>query len=194
MQPARLDLLVIQGATLRKPLLLMQPLYAYKSISEIQKTAPLLLTIPDHGIPDGWPTWIEGVRGWSALNRDKQRERFRLARVIDANTVEYNDLNGIDQAAAGGFLVYRLPMDMADVSAQMHIRDGSGALLMDLSTENGGLVIAGPGVLILTLSAAQTAAITWEAGRYDLELTMADDSVDRWMQGEVTVSREQTYG
>ena len=193
MQPARLDLRIIQGATLRKPLLMMQPTYAYRPIGSIQPSAPLRLQVPTHGLPDAWPTWIEGVRGWAALNRAKEREAFRLARVIDADTLEYNDLNGSGQQASGGHLVYRLPLDLTGASARLHIRDAAGSLLLGLSTADGGLLIDGPGRLLLVLSAAQTAAIRWQSGVYDLELTMADGSVDRWAQGAVTVSLEQTY-
>lgn len=193
MQPARLDLRIIQGATLRKPLLLMQPRFEYRPITAIQKTAPLRLTVPAHGMPAGWPCWIEGVTGWSALNRDKQRERFRLATLVDADTVEFNELNGTTQNASGGHLVYRLPLDMTGASARMQIRDTAGALLLELSTDSGGLQVDGPGRLLLELTATQTAAINWQTGLYDLELTMADGSVDRWMQGAVSVSKEQTH-
>lgn len=192
MTPATLPLNIIQGATFRKPLLLMQPVYAYKPIGAIQKTAPLRLSVAAHGLPEDWPTWIEGVLGWSALNRDKQRERFREAKVIDADTIEYNDLNGIGQSATGGVLVYQLPVDLAGASARMNIRDLSGTLLLALSTVSGGLVIDGAGRLLIELSATQTASITWTQGLYDLELVMPDGSVDRWVQGPVSVSQEQT--
>ncbi|MDP3848629.1 MAG: hypothetical protein Q8R10_19595 [Pseudomonas sp.] len=192
MQPARLDLRIVQGATLRKPLLLMQPSYVYRPIGAIQKTAPLRLTVPAHGMPAAWPCWIEGATGWSALNRDKQRERFRIAAVVDADTLEFNDLNGAVQNASGGHLVYQAPVDLTGASARLHIRDAVGALLLAL-TLGSGLEIAGPGRLLLTLSAAQTAAITWLKGVYDLELTMSDGSVDRWAEGEVVVSLEQTH-
>ncbi len=193
MDPARLDMRIVQGATFRKPLLLMQPVYAYKPIAAIQQSAPLRMSVPAHGLPEGWPTWIEGVRGWAALNRDKQRERFRIARVIDANTIEYNELNGLGQSAAGGTLVYQLPVDLTGATALMNICDADGSLLLALSTATGGLVIDGLGRLLMVLSAAQTAAITWTKGLYILELVMAGGSVDRWAYGEVTVSQEQPH-
>ena len=193
MTPARLDLRIIQGATLRKPLLLMQPVFAYKPITTIQQTAPLRITVAGHGLPDGWPTWVEGSRGFAGLNRDKGRERPRLAKVIDADTLEYNELNGIGQAASGGQLIYRLPLDLTGASARMTIRSIAGTQLLALSTASGGLAIAGPGRLLLELSAEQTAALTWTQGLYDLELVMADGSVDRWAEGEATVSLEQTH-
>lgn len=193
MQPARLDLPIVQGATLRKPLLLMQPVYVYKPIAAIQKTAPLLLIVAGHGMAGDWPCWIEGAAGWGELNRDKRLQPFRLARVIDADTLEFNDLNGLSRNASGGTLVYQPPVDMTGATARMDIRDSNGALLLSLTTENGRLVIAAPGRLIITLTAAETAAIAWSAGVYDLELQMSNGDVTRWAQGSVSVSREVTH-
>ncbi|TLX54859.1 hypothetical protein DN824_20465 [Stutzerimonas nosocomialis] len=193
MHPAKLDLCIAQGATYSKPLLLMQPDFAYRPIAAFLQTAPARLTVPGHGLPGDWPTWIEGVSRWGVINRDKEREPFRVAKVIDADTVEYNALNGIGNNAAGGFLVYRLPVELAGARARMQVRDRAGALLLDLSTEAGGLVI-GTGRITLTLTAAQTAALTWTEGRYDLEVEFADGTVQRWAEGIATVRPEVTHG
>lgn len=193
MTPARLDLRINQGATLRKPLLMMQPVYQYKPISAIQPTAPLLITAPTHGLAGEWPIWIEGVSGWGELSRDKTRQAFHLAKVIDADTLELNAFNGAGRNASGGMVVYQPPVDLTGCSARMFVRDASGALLLELTTENTRLVIAAPGRLIITLTAAETAEIAWAKGRYDLELTMSNGDVTRWAEGEVVVSREVTH-
>lgn len=189
MQPARLDLRVIQGATLRKPLLLMQPRYVYRPISAIQKTAPLRLTVPAHGMPADWPCWIEGASGWSALNRDKTRERFRIAAAVDADTLEFNDLNGKAQNATGGDLVYQAPVDLAGCTGELRMLFASGATLV-LSTANGGLVIDGLGRLMLVITAAQVAGIASKTGTYDLTLTMSNGDPLRWAEGAVSLSLE----
>ena len=193
MHPARLDLRINQGATLRKPLLMMQPVYRYKPIAAIQATAPLLLTVADHDLAGDWPIWIEGVTGWGDLSRDKTRQPFHLAKVINANTLELNAFNGAGRNATGGMLVYQPPVDLTGCTARMFIRDAAAGLLQELTTENGRLVIGGPGRLIITLTAEETAAITWTQGRYDLELTMSNGDVTRWAEGEVVVSREVTH-
>lgn len=193
MQPARLDLRINQGATLRKPLLMMQPVYQYKPITVIQATAPLLLTVTDHDLIGDWPIWIEGVTGWGELSRDKTRQPFHLAKVINPNTLELNAFNGTGRNATGGMVVYQPPVDLTGCTARMFIRDASGELLLELTTENDRLVIAAPGRLIITLTAAETAAITWTQGRYDLELTMSNGDVTRWAEGDVVVSREVTH-
>ncbi len=192
MTPARLDLHIIQGSTLRKPLLMMQPQYQYKPITAIQQTAPLLLTVPSHGLVGSWPIWIEGVTGWGDLGRDKAPQPFYLAKVIDANTLELNNISGIGRNASGGLVVYQPPVDLTGFSAKMMIRDPAGVLLLELSMDNGRLV-AGDGRIVITLTAAETAAITWTKGRYDLELTMSNGDVTRWAEGEAVVSQEVTH-
>lgn len=193
MQPACLDLPVTKGATLRKPLLLMQPTYTYRPITLIEPTAPLRLTVPAHGLPGDWPTWVEGVNQWSALNREKGREGFRIARVIDADTIEYNELNGIGQRAQGGTLVYQLPVDLAGCRGVLLITPDAGQAI-ELTTENGGLAIAGLGRLLLEMTAEQTAVIDWSEARYNLDITFSDGSVQRWLQGRVTVNGGCCHG
>lgn len=192
MQPACLDLPVTKGATLRKPLLLMQPVYTYRPIEAIEQSAPLRLTVPAHGLPGDWPTWVEGS-SWSALNRDKQREPFRIARAVDADALEYNDINGLGQRAQGGVLVYQPPVDLTGCSAVLLITPEAGQPIT-LSTDNGGLAIAGLGRLLLEMTAAQTAAIDWSEARYNLDITFTDGSVQRWLQGKVTLTGGCCHG
>lgn len=45
MQPARIPLSIIQGATLRDTLRIMQPRFEYRAISAIASTAPALLIL-----------------------------------------------------------------------------------------------------------------------------------------------------
>ncbi len=192
MQPACLDLPVTKGATLRKPLLLMQPVYTYRPITAIQQTAPLRLTVPAHGLPGDWPTWIEGS-SWSALNRDKQREDPRVAKRVDADTVEYNEINGLGQRAQGGVLVYQLPVDLTGCTAVLLIIPVAGPPI-ELTTENGGLEITGPGRIMMEMTPAQTAGDALDGARFNFDITFSDGSVLRWWQGKVTINRGCCHG
>ncbi len=190
MQPAKLDLHIVQGSTLRDTLRLMQPRYEYRPITAIGG-APLRLTV-DHGLPGNWLAWVEGVSNMQGVNRSP-RERPHRVTVVDAATLEINALSAFGLNPAGGQLIYKPPVDLTGAKARMQIRAGlGGALLLELTTETGGLAIAGPGTLTRTMSAAQTAALTWTDGVYDLEVEYADGTVQRYLQGAVTVSREVT--
>lgn len=185
MTPARLDLPVIPGATLQQPLLLMQPTYTYKPITEIQQTAPLRMTVPAHALPGNWMTWAEGIQQGASLNLDKGTTVGRMTRVIDADTVEFNDINGLALRASGGVLVYQLPVDLTGMGIRVEIR-GEGAEPIVL-TLGAGITVTGLGQLLMVLTAEQTAAITWTRGEWDLDLTYTDGRVERWLRGEVFV-------
>lgn len=190
MQPAKIDLHIVQGSTLRDSLRLMQPRYEYRLITALGGS-PLRLTV-DHGLPGNWLAWVEGVSNMQGVNRS-QRERPHRVTVVDAATLEINALSAFGLNPSDGQLIYKPPVDLAGATARMQIRAGvGGALLLELNTENGGLAITGPGTLTRTMSAAQTAALTWTDGVYDLEVEYADGTVQRYLQGSVTVSREVT--
>lgn len=186
MTPARLDLPIIPGATLQQPLLLMQPTYTYKPITEIQQTAPLKMTVPGHGLPGEWMTWCEGIQQGQSLNLDKATTVGRMTRVVDAATVEFNDINGLQLKASGGVLVFQLPVDLTGMGARVEIRgEGADPIVLTLGD---GLTVTGLGQLLIVLTPEQTTAITWTRGEWDLDLTYTDGRVERWLRGEVVVS------
>lgn len=190
MQPAKLDLHIVQGATLRDTLRLMQPRYEYRPITGIGGS-PVRLTV-EHGLPGSWLAWVEGASGMPGLNRS-QRERPHRVTVIDESTLEINALSAFGLNPSGGQLIYKPPVDLTGTTARMQIRPQiGGPVLLELNTENGGLAITGPGTIERTISAADTAALTWTEGVYDLEVEYADGTVQRYLQGAVTVSREVT--
>lgn len=80
-------------------------------------------------------------------------------------------------------------------SARMQARltPASNNVLLDVSTANGKLTLGGAlGTLSMTLSAAETAALTFESASYDLELIAANGRVDRILKGTITLDTEVT--
>lgn len=90
---------------------------------------------------------------------------------------------------AGGVLA-----DLTGCTARMQVRDpDTGALLLELTTENGGIVLGGQaGTIDLWVGALATTLIAWESGAWALELQYAagPDHVDRLIEGSITVSPE----
>lgn len=97
-------------------------------------------------------------------------------------------------------------LDFEDVydSIRLHIRPAwvkrpsSNAPLLELTTANGGITIDGT-ILTLHISAAATAAIAFDEGKYDLELVIAAttdpvavEKVDKLLYGSVTIIGEKT--
>lgn len=107
----------------------------------------------------------------------------------------------IDQGASFSKLVTwktgtpAFPVDLTGCTALAHIRETleSPDILITLSTANGKIVLGGAaGTVEIVLSAVETAAITWRAAVYDLEITFPDTTVRRLMYGGVSISPEVT--
>lgn len=107
--------------------------------------------------------------------------------MVDPDTLEFNDLAGQGRTAASGLLVYRLPVDLTGCEIRVEIR-GEGAAPILLTQGNGGVLLQGPGRVLLMLTAEQTAAITWARGEWDLTITHPEGTVNRWVAGQVLVN------
>jgi hypothetical protein len=192
MQPANVPLRVIQGATLRDTLRIMQPLFVYRPITSIAPAAPVLLTV-DHGLPGDWLVWIQGVQQMSELNRVPRTQVPHRVQVIDDDTLAINTISAVGRMPAGGQLIYQPPVDLTGAKARMQVRDAPGGnVLLELTTESDGLTITGAGTIVRQVSADETAAFTWTKGVYDLEVEYPDGTVHRYFEGAVTVSLEVT--
>jgi hypothetical protein len=192
MQPACLDLPVIPGATNRKPLFLLQPRWERRAITEVQKTPSLQLTVPGHDLPAEWPCWVEGVSGFTALNRQPPQQAPWMVGVVDPDTVEINALNGAEQNARGGWLVYQPGVDLTDATAVLTLT-GPGYTL-ELTTANGGLQVLGVGRLLILLTPEQSAGLPLSGVTYTLDINWSNGDVDRWLDGPVTVRRGGGHG
>ncbi len=85
--------------------------------------------------------------------------------------------------------------DLTGCTARMQVRAEieSEDVLLQLTTENGRIILGGAaGTIDLRIAAIDTAAITWDAGCYDLEIQFPDATVIRFLQGTVVVSPEVT--
>lgn len=87
------------------------------------------------------------------------------------------------------------PVDLTGATARMQVRDklSSPAVLLELTSDNGGIVLGGAaGTVTLYMDDAATAAITWSAGVYDLEVVLAGGDVRRLLAGAAVVLPEVT--
>ncbi len=88
------------------------------------------------------------------------------------------------------------PVDLSDVTdARMQVRTSaaSSTVLLELSKTAGSIVVGtSSGEITLSLTAAQTSAITWRSALYDLEITFQGGRVVRLLQGCINVTPEIT--
>lgn len=77
------------------------------------------------------------------------------------------------------------PIDITGFSAVLQARDRQGALMLDLSTANGGIAVDGPnGRLSVSGSPAITAAVS-ASGVFELEMTTDAGAVYRVISGQM---------
>jgi len=82
------------------------------------------------------------------------------------------------------------PIDITGFSASLQARSADGALMLDLSTGNGGIVIDGPnGKLSFKASPVITQQVH-KAGRYELEMTTIAGDIYRVISGGISPVEE----
>ena len=162
------------------------------------------ITAVGHGAPDGWRCTLYGIKGPKQLNAENNPPRsddYRAVTVLDADTVELNEINPYDEQGnewpayvSGGFMQYNTPMDLAGYTARMAIKDKvGGTVLHSLTTENGGIVLDNTAKTItLTVAATETDDFTWTRGVYDLEMVSGAGVVTALISGKISISKEVT--
>lgn len=188
-----------RGATFRHSLRLETGPEIYKAISAMPSLAPVRFTSSGHGILDGWRVAVIGVVGpdeINARNDPPKASDYRIARVIDANTVEFNNLSAVDMPAyvSGGFLRFNTPVDLDGYEARMQVKSKvGGTQLLLLTTGNGGIVIDADACRIeIVIEADTLSAQTWKTGVFDLELVAPGGDVWSPVAGSITLSDEVT--
>lgn len=77
------------------------------------------------------------------------------------------------------------PIDITGYSVRLQARDHKGRLMLDLSTDNGGVSIDGPaGRMTFSASNVQTNAVD-ASGIYEVEMTTTSGDIYRVMSGRV---------
>ena len=195
------DLTISQGRTFSLALRWESPPVVYKPITAITQTAPVRLTVPAHGLPDGWRVAVTNVKGMTEINAEANKltsRDYHQATVVDANTIEINDINaaGFKAYTSGGYIQYGTPVDLTGFTARMAIKNKVGGTeLMTLTTENDRIAIdASAKVISLTIEAEDTEPLTWTTGVYDLEMVSGATPavVTALLSGRVTVTKEVT--
>jgi hypothetical protein len=193
------DLVIQQGKTFDKALRWESAPIVYKSITGVAKQAPASITCVSHGVPDGWRVTVVSVKGMTQINSKNNPPKdkdYARATVVDSDTIELNTVNAADYKAytSGGYVQYNTPTDMASYTARMSIKDKIGGTeLLPLTTANSRILLDNVAKTItLTITAADTAAITWKKGVYDLEMVSPSDVVTKLLSGSVSVEQEVT--
>ena len=192
--PVKLNLKAYQGSTFREVLRWESSTKVYAAITAIAKSAPVSITAVAHGIPVGWRTKVTNVLGMKELN---SAENYHTVTATTTDTVTINAINalGYTDYTSGGVLEYNQPVDLAGMTARMQVRDKltSDVVLLELTTENGGIVIDTVlKTITLVITATAAAAFTFTTGIYSLELQNVAAEVIPFTTGSFTVVQEVT--
>jgi len=190
--PTKLNLKIYQGSTFRETIRWESALKVYAPITNISKSAPMVVTASNHGVPAGWRVKINGAIGMKEANTAE----YITASEVSATAVTFNSINSLafSTYTGGGVLEYNQPVDLAGYTARMQIREKvtSETVLENLTTSNGKILINNTSKSIsLILSAASTESYTWKSGVYSLEMEK-DGVVVPFIYGSVVVEREVT--
>jgi hypothetical protein len=195
---ATINLTMRQGATFEYTFRWETAPIVYKAITAITATAPVSITAAAHGLVSGWRSSVVSVQGMTEINSTPplRARDYHLVSVVDADTITLNAVNAAEYTpyTGGGYLQYNTPKDMSGYTARMQIRTRvRGAVLIELTTENGGILIDNVGKTIdLVIEDEELEALDSQSGVYDLEMISATGEVTALAQGTVSISAEVT--
>lgn len=192
--PAKLNFKLYQGSTFSETLRWETSTKVYKPISAISKSAPCIINSIAHGVPSGWRVRITNVSGMTEINSN---DLYHTATVNNASAIELNAINslGYKDYVSGGVIEYNQPADLTGFTARMQLREklDSATTIVELTTENGGIVIDNTAKTIsLIISAAATALYTFSSAVYSLEMVSSGGQVTPFASGTITLVKEVT--
>jgi hypothetical protein len=190
--PIKLNLKIYQGSTFKQVLRWESSTKVYAPITNISKSAPVVITAPNHGIPLGWRARVTNAGGMKEINSVE----YSTVTATTTDTVTFNQVNSLafTTYTAGGVLEYNTPVDLANYTARMQLREKliSDTVIYTLTTENGGIVFDNElKTITLFIPASVTANFDFSSAVYGLEL-IHNSEVLPFAGGTITLQREVT--
>lgn len=172
--------------------------YVFKPISGATNAAPLVLTVNDHDMPDGWPFAIEDVKGMLRINARRNPPAdtdWIRGSVADADHIRVDSINSIDFSpyTGGGVIRYATPVDLSDYPDALfviHAKDDPETIILTRTLGDGIEFDNTNKRITLTLTAAQTAAFDFECAEYHFDVISPDDEVTRLFIGSVELGKK----
>jgi hypothetical protein len=190
--PIKLNLKVYQGSTFRQVLRWESSTKVYVPITNITRSAPVVITAPNHQIPVGWRARVTNAGGIKEINQLD----YQTVTETTQDTVTFNQVNSLAYTAytSGGVLEYNTPVNLAAYTARMQIREklNSTTVVHTLSTENSGILLDNVlRTITLVIPDEVTTDFKFTSAVYDLELLLAGEVIP-FASGAVTLQREVT--
>lgn len=192
--PAKINFKLYQGSTFNEVLRWESSLKTYVPITDISKSAPLVVTAPNHGVPPEWRVKFTNIAGMTDLNSS---DTYYQATSVTANTITINSVNslGFKTYTSGGIVEYNTPIDLTNFTARMQIRAkiDDSVVIEELTTANTKIVINNTTKTItLTIPAETTANFSFSTAVYSLEMVSSGGQVTAFCEGTITLVKEVT--
>lgn len=193
--PVKFNLTIVQGSTFSQVLRWESGTKVYVPITNITKSAPIVITAPNHNIPVGWRVKITNVSGMKEINSN---DIYHIVTESTQDTITINKINslGYSTYTSGGVVEYNQPIDTTNYSARMQIRSKlkSDTILYSLTSDTTDLEID-PTYYTITISIQNTVTESFDfnSAVYDLELiNNITGEVINLMGGVILVEKEVT--
>jgi len=184
---------VNRGATFVKRFMWDNGVLDSTPITAITQAAPVVVTAASHGLVNGWRAAVVSAGGMVALNSQNYPPKtsdLKLITVVDANNVQFDDINSADFVAytSGGFLISRQAVSLAGATATMNIRTApqAGTILKTLTSSPAAGIVLDDSAKTITVT-FDTAAETWDFGYFDLEITQASAVIVEISNGTIQI-------
>lgn len=193
--PVKLNLTIVQGSTFRQVLRWESDTKVYVPITDISKSAPIVITAPAHGIPIGWRVKVTNVSGMKEINSN---DIYHIVTAITTDTLTINKINslGYSTYTSGGVIEYNEPIDMSYYTARMHIRSKlkSDTIIYSLTTENNGIELDPVDqTIMINIDSSVTEDFDFNSAVYDLELINSNTAeVINLIGGLIVLEKEVT--
>lgn len=191
--PIKLNLKVYQGSTFTQVLRWESATKVYVPITDIIKSAPVVITAVNHNIPVGWRARVTNAGGMKEINLID----YQTVTNTTADTVTFNQVNSLGFTAytSGGVLEYNQPVSLLGYTARMQIREklGSTTVLHELTTQNSGIIFDNVyKTITLSIPDEITTTLAFTTGVYTLEFINTGGEVRNFAKGSVSLDREVT--
>lgn len=191
--PVKINFKIYQGKTFREVLRWESSTKVYVPITDISKSAPVVVTAPNHLCPLGWRARVVGAGGMKEIN--SQDGQYYTVTSKTEDTVVFNSINSLQYGTytSGGVLEYNQPVPLYGFSGKMQIRENiDGPVILELSSDNGQIVIdVLANTVTIQIPAEVTSTLNIKAGVYGLELSRGSEVVEL-ATGNILLVREVT--
>jgi hypothetical protein len=191
--PIKLNIKIYQGSTFRQILRWESSTKVYVPISNIQRSAPMIVDVVSHSVPVGWRVKFTNVQGMKEIN--SVNDTYHIVTETTPTTLTLNQVNslGYSQYTGGGVVEYNMPVDLSNFTGRMQIREKiDGPVIHELTTQNGGVTFDTEySTITIFISDTDTANFKFTNAVYNLELVDTNGVVN-FAVGNIVLIQEVT--